>query len=50
MVLIDGSGNSWDIIFEKMPMIEHAILSASLQGLEYLHNVVSASRTSSFGH
>lgn len=50
MVLIDGSGNSWGIIFEKMPMIEHAILSASLQGLEYLHSAASASRTASFGH
>jgi hypothetical protein len=50
MALIDGSGNSWGIIFEKMPMIEHAILSASPQGLEYLHNASPTSRTSSFGH
>jgi hypothetical protein len=38
------------IFFEKMPMIEHAILSASPQGLEYLHNALPTSRTSSFGH
>lgn len=36
--------------FEKDADVEHAILSACSQGLEYLHSASAASQAASFGH